>query len=170
MKNIIINLFLVSNLIIKMIASIFSSTTIINNNNNINYNNSEYNYVIYHYIEGLNTQFLDYEGVQTGSQIKALIGRLIANEKSHQEESLLVPTITFIGVNEVNDEPISYDIESEMEDGIENYYISLSNARSKIQAKHNYYVEFEYAEKGIINSVIIYYDSDAILTKDSLKE
>lgn len=168
MKNIIINLFLVSNLIIKMIASIFSSNTTINNNNN--YNNSDYNYVIDHHIEEFNAQFLNFDGVQTGIQVKALIGRLMANEKNHEEDSLLVPTITFVGVNEVNDEPISYDIESEMKDSIENYHISLSNARSKIQAKHNYYVEFEYAEKGIINSVIIYYDSDAILTKDSLKE
>ena len=44
-------------------------------------------------IEAFNNQFLSYDGKQSGSNVKALIGRLIANANTYKEEYGKVPTI-----------------------------------------------------------------------------
>ena len=44
-------------------------------------------------VEAFNNQFSSYEGTQTGSNLKALMGRLIANADTYSEEPAKIPAI-----------------------------------------------------------------------------
>ena len=69
---------LLSILIIAIGMYIYTSAQAQVNNSLTNMNTSE--------IEGFNSTFSSYEGVQTGSSCKALIGRLISNANTYKEE------------------------------------------------------------------------------------
>ncbi len=111
-------------------------------------------------IEGFNSQFLDYEGVQTGSQVKALIGRLIANGKTYEQEAGKVPGVSIEPHKEGGATTVNHDKTNEKEGGIAFYSSSLSTIRSAIETKHKYKVSFDTGESGLINKVTVTYNTD----------
>lgn len=112
-------------------------------------------------IEGFNSQFLDYEGVQTGSQVKALIGRLIANGKTYEQESGKVPAVNIQPHKDGEYCEVEHTKDQEGEGGIANYSSNLSTIRSMIETKHKYNVSFDTGETGLINKVTVIYNTDS---------
>ncbi len=122
-------------------------------------------------IEAFNSNFSSYDASQVGSQVKSLLGRLIANGNTYTEEPAKVPTVVFTdktgdpdkgGDGKVSDTctdksfgKIAYTNSDASQ--MNNYINALGKARNFISTKHKYYVEFGYTETGLISSVVIYY-------------
>ena len=110
-------------------------------------------------IEAFNSQFINYEGRQTGNKLKALIGTLIANANTYEDDSEKCPTVAVMNDNNeitylayyvsLNNSNIAYE-------ELQKIYIdNLAIIRNELQNNNYYSVEFEYTERGLINSIII---------------
>ncbi len=111
-------------------------------------------------IDAFNNQFISYEGQQTGSNVKALIGRLVANANTYTEEPGKVPTVTITDQVDSTDS-VSGKTAEMTEAGADNvkaYNDSLAAIRNKIEAKHPYWVNFKYGASSIISDIEISYD------------
>lgn len=115
-------------------------------------------------ISAYNNQFTTYEGIQTGSNIKALIGRLVANADTYRDESSKVPGVIIEYLNE--DETIEQIVIDpiETEDDLLDYVQMLGTVRNSTDTKHEYYVEMTYQNSGIIDYIHISYDSSNPIT------
>lgn len=112
-------------------------------------------------IEAFNSNFNSYENVQVGSQVKSLIGRLIANGNTYTEEPAKVPNVNIHKVSDSWNEDVNANYDSANANALNTDYISvLGQVRNRISTKHEYYVEFGYTETGLISSVDIYYNTD----------
>lgn len=109
-------------------------------------------------VDAFNNQFTSYEQKQAGSNVKALIGRLIANSNTYVEESAKVPNVYYFDTG--NPHAFSGTSEIEMNtDGDNASYVSdLSTLRNAIENKHPYWISFTYGESGVITEVNISYD------------
>lgn len=111
-------------------------------------------------VDAFNNQFISYEGKQTGSNVKALIGRLVANANTYTEEPGKVPTVTITdkvdSLNTVTNNVATMNNAGANE--VANYNEILGKIRNKIEAKHPYWVEFKYGASSIISDVEISYD------------
>lgn len=111
-------------------------------------------------IQSLNQAWLNYEGKQTGSQVKSLINRLVANANNYREEPEKVVGITSCeatpGANNTANWtiPTNGSADSEINDLIDD----LNDVSAAIQARHVYWVEAQYAANGLIVSFDIAYD------------
>ena len=110
-------------------------------------------------IEEFNNQFISYEGKQTGSNIKALMGRLIGNANSYRDESLKVPQVYIDKISEENPESLDVTYAALDEDEVNDYINDLGKIRNRVETKHNYFVEITYQPSGLIDYIQISYDS-----------
>ena len=106
-------------------------------------------------IEGFNSNFTTYEGKQTGSQVKALLGRLIANANTYEDEPGKVPNVTIQTKKTKSKNSVNYE-ENNAGD-CTNYSKGLSTARSQVEAKHEYTVTMPTGQSGLIEEVVIEY-------------
>ena len=110
-------------------------------------------------IESFNSQFTFYGGTQTGAKLKSMIGTAIANSNIDESDTDRLPTV--IVKNDENKIEIqAYCIKESSINGIIEcsvyFYINnLSLIRNRLINKNKYLVEFDYTEKGLINSIII---------------
>lgn len=130
-------------------------------------------------IDAFNNQFISFEGIQNGINIKSLITRLISHANSYRDETIQIPnansnkdaTIKIPNVfidkfkdninnNYQENQEIIFNIEEK--DAFENYIEKLKNIRDNIENKHEYYVEFTFQDSGYLDYVIISYDSNNI--------
>ncbi len=107
-------------------------------------------------IEGFNSNFTTYEGKQTGSQVKALLGRLIANANTYEEEPGKVPNVT-IQPKKADATKNSYYYNDDQAGNCTEYSKGLSTARSQVEAKHEYTVTMPTGQSGLIEEVVIEY-------------
>lgn len=116
-------------------------------------------------IEAFNGEFENYKGKQTGSQISSLVGRLIANASTFKDEASKVPAVKCEKIN-VNDDKIDgtgitdSTVEYNDASSMDNYLASLAKVKNKLENKHAYYVDFEYADTGLISKIIIKYENE----------
>lgn len=105
-------------------------------------------------IDAFNFNFLSYSGNQTGSNINALITRLIANVKTYKNELEKIPYVCYCNENGSNTL-----IKPEKDNSSQQNYIDdLTTIKNKIEPKHTYYVDFSYQEGGLIDYIHIFYD------------
>lgn len=112
-------------------------------------------------IDAFNNQFISYEGQQQGSNVKALIGRLVANANTYTEEPGKVPTVTVSDKMDSDGSKQAATVAEMTEagdDNVQTYVDALGKIRNAAEAKHPYWIEFEYGASGIIDNVIISYD------------
>ncbi len=120
-------------------------------------------------IDAFNNQFISYEGQQTGSNVKALIGRLVANANTYKEEAGKIPTVQVTDKVDFKDSVEKAKLKAEVnhpasEDKVKTYNENLGSIRNKIEAKHPYWVEFVYGASSIISEVLITYDTTKTTT------
>ena len=111
-------------------------------------------------IEAFNNQFESYRGKQTGSQISSLVGRLIANANTYEDESGKVPACTCAKINRAGDNAAATYTEPDKEQ-LTAYISELTKIKNRIENKHPYYVDFAYDNSGLVGEIIIYYDNPA---------
>lgn len=111
-------------------------------------------------VEAFNNQFTSYEGKQTGSNVRALMGRLIANANTYSDECSKVPQVYINQMSEESSESMEVTY-TESDDGDTNNYINdLGKIRNLIETKHEYYIEITYQNNGLIDYIQISYDAE----------
>ena len=107
-------------------------------------------------IEAFNKEWSIYDGRMTGSQVKALIGKLIANVETYRDENVKIidlycePTPT-AGQNVTAQ--FNHDQPNEAA------FVGLLNtAYSRVQAKHTYNVIISYNTNGLIDGINVNYE------------
>ena len=120
-------------------------------------------------LQAFNSNFTSYEGEQTGSQVKALIQKLIANAKTYTEEPKKIPRVKY-NISEddktkakdwqENDKggKITSSVLTSDAQGQKDYTKALSELSNGISAKHTYFVDLNTMDEELINEIIIYYD------------
>jgi len=117
-------------------------------------------------IQSLNQAWLNYEGKQTGSQVKALINRLAANANSYREEPEKVVGIESCSATAEDDDiatdEAEIDIENliDSEDGIDDLIEAMNDISAQLQSRHAYWVKPIYADNGLIINFRIFYTQD----------
>lgn len=106
-------------------------------------------------IQTFNEPITQYEGLQTGTQVKALIGTLITNTGYNDGFDDRLPDIEYVPNNGPDvDDSLLY-IES---DSINTHIDLMSQLKSKIANTHEYNVEIEYNnDNGLVEKIIIIY-------------
>lgn len=103
-------------------------------------------------IEAFNLKFTMYEGEQTGANIKALVGTLIANSNTNKSEISKIPGVFF----ENSDK--TYDSGIPESDSNSEYISGLENIKKNIDTKHKYWVEMSFQDNGLLDYINISYD------------
>lgn len=105
--------------------------------------------------DAFNNQFTAYEGTQTGSNVKALIGVLIANSNTYKDETEKIPS--FIIKDKVEKNGIDLD-DAVAEEDINNYITNLTKIRQELENKHTYTLEMHFNTDGYIDEIRLYYE------------
>lgn len=103
-------------------------------------------------IEAFNLKFTMYEGEQTGANIKALVGTLIANSNTNKSEITKIPGVFM----ETSDG--TYDSGIPESDSNSEYISGLENIKKNIDAKHKYWVEISFQDNGLLDYINISYN------------
>lgn len=108
-------------------------------------------------IDVFNNKFTAYEGSQTGSKLKALIGTLIVNSDTYQYEIEKIPDLIVVDkIDESGEELENATIENE--DDIDDYVANLGKIRNSVEEKHKYWLEMVYGTSGLIEEIKVYYE------------
>ena len=146
---------LLSILIIAIGMYIYTSAQAQVNNSLTNMNTSE--------IEGFNSTFSSYDGVQTGSSCKALIGRLISNANTYKEEPAKIPNVSYNSNGESDDKNFLNDktyCEVTEENNISDYENYLEEIRIHIDLKHAYCITMSMDAEDRIKGITINYNKE----------
>ena len=113
-------------------------------------------------VEAFNNQFSSYEGTQTGSNLKALMGRLIANAETYSEEPAKIPAVYIDQL--ISDDSRLTEIGAIVDAaGATQNYIDIGGlVRNKAESKHEYYVQMSYQANGLIDVIRVYYNEDEV--------
>ena len=106
-------------------------------------------------IEAFNNQFAGYEGAQSGSNVKALMGRLIGNVDTYKDESARVPQVYIQRAYSSGSEQCATYANA---CDLSTYVANLGQIRNKLEAKHEYWVEVTFQTNGLIDYIVISYD------------
>ena len=106
-------------------------------------------------VEAFNNNFESYVGKETGSNIKALITRLIANAKTYDGDDEKIPSVYFENENKL----VEYNQD------LSTYVDDLTEIKNDIENTHTYYVTMTYHSSGYIDTILISYDSSNPVTK-----
>lgn len=111
-------------------------------------------------IEAFNNIFESYKGNQTGSQVSVLIGRLIANSDTFQNEPDHVLNVYYSGNNSGSEESITVKYDTVDAELLEEYKEALSEIENKLKNRSTYKISFDYEYTGLISVVRIEYDGN----------
>lgn len=117
--------------------------------------------------DAFNNQFTSYEGAQTGSKVKALIGVLIANSNTYVDEVAKIPSLTVDGGKMGVRDSAQNLTDAERPDqasSTSDYVTNIGKIRNAAEEKHTYWVEMIYGTGGLISEIKIYYTHDALTT------
>ena len=107
-------------------------------------------------IEAFNSQFTIYEGRQKGAKLKSLIGTLISNANTYSDDFEKIPAIIVKDKNKIIYMASFIKVDNEDNENPVDFYVSnLAFLRNNLINKSDYYVEFEYTERGLVNKIII---------------
>lgn len=111
-------------------------------------------------VQAFNNEFMSFEGKQSGSNIKAMIGTLIANANTYRDEPSKIPGVRFDKVNNSSESSV---LEAEVPEASQPapYITALNTIRNKVEPKHQYWVSITNQDNGIIDALIVTYDATA---------
>ena len=110
-------------------------------------------------VQAFNNEFTGFEGKQTGSNIKALLGTLIANANTYKDEPDKIPAVVFdkVSVGD-NASPTSFVAKVPTAGDPTTYINEINKLRNKVEPKHTYWVTIPYQPNGLVDGAIISYD------------
>ncbi len=108
-------------------------------------------------IEAYNIKYTMYEGEQTGANVKSLVGVLISNASTNEDENTKIPGLYVENKKEVLDSSVPENGE------ISTYLDSLQSIRQSLENKHKYWVEVSYQKNGLIDYINISYDKTRVI-------
>ena len=105
--------------------------------------------------ESFNSQWTSYDENQPGSSIKNMIAKLISNAKVNAEEQSKLPDLAIFPTKASADGD-GYIVKSNVD---KTNIKGFNAARSKIETKHNYFVELHYsAVTGLVDMIVVHYN------------
>ncbi|MBR3882319.1 MAG: hypothetical protein IKJ36_03520 [Clostridia bacterium] len=110
-------------------------------------------------VQAFNNEFMSFEGKQSGSNIKAMIGTLIANANTYRDEPSKIPVLYFDQVDvgsSLNN--VKAVVTKAAEPG--DYIKQLNLIRNKVEPKHQYWVSISNQDNGLIDALIVTYEAD----------
>ena len=107
-------------------------------------------------IDAFNSSYESYKGKQTGSQISAMAGRLIANANTYKDEPAKLPQVVCEKLV-ANGSVSNIDVNGSNDGNQQNYIDTLAVIKNKVENKHSYTVELGYGTSGLINKITIIY-------------
>ncbi len=110
-------------------------------------------------VDAFNNQFTSYEGKQTGSNVKALMGRLIGNANTYRDEPAKVPQVYVDQLSNTVQEVAEATFTLDDAGDPQTYITNLGTIRNRVETKHEYYVEMNYQDNGLIDYIVISYDA-----------
>lgn len=100
-------------------------------------------------IDAFNSQFNSYEGDEVaGTNVKALLSKLIANADTYRDEENRVPGIAYENLDNIT--LMNYKLENRQD-----YKDFANEIRNKIKNKEIYKVELEYYSSGLVRLIKI---------------
>lgn len=111
-------------------------------------------------VKAFNSKFIGYEGNATGSQLKALIGDLIATSSNYAEEPAKIVSIRFDKLKEAGTADVEIP-KPEKANTTQGYVTDLGKARNLVENKHTYWVELVYdGPSGLIHTINVSYQKN----------
>ncbi len=116
-------------------------------------------------VDGFNSNFENYKGKATGSNVSNLLSRLIANANTYADEPTKIPCV-FVDQISAGDsankdiKPIKAGDAKKQQA----YIDSLTALKNKIENKHMYTVSMSYQSNGLLDYIVVGYNSEV---KDS---
>lgn len=110
-------------------------------------------------VQAFNNEFMSFEGKQSGSNIKAMIGTLIANANTYRDEPSKIPVLYFDQVDVGEDIMDVKAVVTTAADPSE-YIKTLNKIRNKVEPKHQYWVSISNQDNGLIDALIVTYRAD----------
>ena len=107
-------------------------------------------------VEAFNNQFTSYEGIQTGSNVRALMGRLIANADTYADEPAKIPAVV---IDKIKSGGSGSKTLVKDAGNTQDYIDACGKIRNQVETKHEYYVEINYQKNGLLDVITITYDS-----------
>lgn len=109
-------------------------------------------------IEAFNSNYENYKGKQSGAQVSALAGRLIANAKTYEAEPGKIPNVVCnqIAVSGAN-APTVNAVADNTSGNQASYINEVSKLKNFIESKHTYTITMDYNGEGVISSINIAY-------------
>ncbi len=110
-------------------------------------------------VQAFNNEFMSFEGKQSGSNIKAMIGTLIANANTYRDEPSKIPVLYF---DQVDVSKTLNNIKAVVTTAAQpgNYIKQLNLIRNKVEPKHQYWVSISNQDNGLIDALIVTYEAD----------
>ena len=128
--------------------------------------------------EAFNNQFTSYQGIQTGSQVKALLTRVASNLNTYKDQAEKIPTVLLNRKGDTDDalgtgtDDIFYSLDNGdhygKTDQARDYTKGVSKIRNKILDKHSYTVNFRFGASGLVMGIAI--GDVTNLTQDQIAE
>ena len=106
-----------------------------------------------------NATFTYYEGKQLGSNVKALLDKVITNAASNKGAKEKLPTVEYDNSNggpAMTVTKVQFD-GTEDDAGIKTKNENISKIRSGISNTHTYMVDFSYSASGLVETITIKY-------------
>ncbi len=106
-----------------------------------------------------NSAFTGYQGNQTGSQVKGLLGDLITNSATYAEEVGKIVNFKIEGINsKKSTDNQTVNRPDNAGGSTDNYVAELNVIKNAIENKHTYWVVVNQGTAGIVDEIIVYYN------------
>lgn len=109
-------------------------------------------------VQAFNNEFMSFEGKQSGSNIKSMIGTLISNANTYRDEPTKIPGVRFNKVN--NTKPDAMEATVPEASDPQPYITSLNEIRNLVEPKHQYWVSITNQDNGLIDAIVVTYEAE----------
>ena len=106
-------------------------------------------------VQSFNQTWEMYEGVQSGANVRSLISKMASNAKANENEETRLPDLMCQATSNKNNITVISSIGNKININ------GFNNARTAIQARHNYKVTLDLDPKtALVSKINIYYDAN----------
>lgn len=110
-------------------------------------------------IDSFNNQFLIYRGLQNATGVKNLLSKLVVNAGTYSDDIKKIPAVY---IDRVKSKGEAIHAEYPINNNVQEYIKIVGKIKNGIQKNHNYWIEMNYQNNGLIDYIIISYDPNNI--------